>query len=50
MHANYGGTEIRAALQHVFDQRNSRLPTMVFVLTDGEVCYEDRVFVGGLFG
>jgi hypothetical protein len=36
------GTEIRAALHHVFDRRNTRIRTTVFVFTDGEVCrFED---------
>jgi len=38
MEANYGGTEICVALQHAFSQRNSHIPTMAFVLTDGQVC------------
>ena len=37
MNANYGGTEIRRALQQVFDSRSMRLPTSCFLLTDGEV-------------
>lgn len=39
MSANYGGTEIRSALSYAFGARNSRIPTVMFVLTDGEVCY-----------
>ena len=37
MRADYGGTEIRQALQHVLDSTTSSMPTAVFVLTDGEV-------------
>ena len=37
MSANYGGTEMRGALQKVFSMRNNDIPTSVFVLTDGEV-------------
>ena len=37
MEANYGGTELEAALQKVFAERNRLMPTMVFVLTDGQV-------------
>lgn len=37
MEANYGGTEIRQALQHVLNSRTTSMPTAVFVLTDGEV-------------
>ncbi|KAF8213635.1 hypothetical protein K438DRAFT_1661860 [Mycena galopus ATCC 62051] len=36
MAADYGGTEIRSALNAVFSCRNPALPTAVFVLTDGE--------------
>ncbi|KAI0322551.1 hypothetical protein OF83DRAFT_1092767, partial [Amylostereum chailletii] len=36
MAANYGGTEICAALQHVFSQRNTAVPTILYVLTDGQ--------------
>jgi hypothetical protein len=38
MTANYGGTELPAALNFVFRYRNMNKSTMVFVLTDGEVC------------
>ena len=41
MSADYGGTEIRQALQHVLDSATSTMPTAVFVLTDGEVCIFD---------
>jgi hypothetical protein len=37
MDANYGGTNLLAALQFVF-KRRSKTPTMLFVLTDGQVC------------
>ena len=37
MDANYGGTELEAAMQKVFAERNRLIPTMVFVLTDGQV-------------
>lgn len=37
MSADYGGTEMNRALQYVFDKRNSGVPTVAFVLTDGEV-------------
>jgi hypothetical protein len=37
MSANYGGTEIRSALAFALGARNFGLPTVVFVLTDGEV-------------
>ncbi|PSR78278.1 hypothetical protein PHLCEN_2v7474 [Hermanssonia centrifuga] len=36
MQANYGGTNIQSALNHVFSSRLSSSPTAVFVLTDGE--------------
>lgn len=38
MEATYGGTEISKAVQAVFLSRNSFLPSVVFVLTDGQVC------------
>lgn len=37
MDANYGGTEIRSALDLALKARNFQMPTVVFVLTDGEV-------------
>ena len=37
MQANYGGTEIRAALESVFTVRKTDRPTSLFVLTDGDV-------------
>lgn len=40
MDANYGGTEIRAAVQHVLANRGRTRPTSFFVLTDGEVSKE----------
>lgn len=38
MTANYGGTELQAALEFAFESRGSHISTMVFVLTDGQVC------------
>ncbi|KAJ7482205.1 von Willebrand factor type A domain-containing protein, partial [Mycena galericulata] len=43
MRANYGGTEIRAALQDCFATRSAGRPTSVFVLTDGEAWDLDAV-------
>lgn len=37
MSANYGGTEIRSALENTFKTQSKTLPTSVFVLTDGDV-------------
>ena len=37
MTANFGGTEMRSALEKVFKSRCAQLPTSCFVLTDGEV-------------
>ena len=37
MMADYGGTEIRSAFAFALGARNTRLPTVAFVLTDGEV-------------
>ncbi|KAJ6542714.1 von Willebrand factor type A domain-containing protein [Mycena capillaripes] len=42
--ANYGGTEIRAALKTCFEARKTDRPTSVFVLTDGDAWDLDRVF------
>lgn len=36
MDADYGGTEIRAALEFMFRIRSRDMPTSCFVLTDGE--------------
>ncbi|KAJ7737908.1 hypothetical protein DFH07DRAFT_944176 [Mycena maculata] len=36
MEANYGGTQIRAALQQCFGMRQTDRPTTIFLLTDGE--------------
>ncbi|KAJ7737920.1 hypothetical protein DFH07DRAFT_966336 [Mycena maculata] len=44
MQANYGGTEIRAALQECFETRKTDRPTAVFVLTDGKAWDLDGVF------
>ncbi|KAJ6526596.1 von Willebrand factor type A domain-containing protein [Mycena vulgaris] len=43
MQANYGGTEIRGALQQCFETRKTDRPTTVFVLTDGEAWDVDGV-------
>ncbi|KAJ7143665.1 von Willebrand factor type A domain-containing protein [Mycena filopes] len=43
MHADYGGTEIRAALETCFRARARDRPTSVMVLTDGEAHDVDRV-------
>ena len=49
MSANYGGTEMRSALQQAFSLRKSNIPTSVFVLTDGEVsvglCHLKKYFL-----
>lgn len=37
MGADYGGTEIRKAIEHVVASRTARMPTAIFLLTDGEV-------------
>jgi hypothetical protein len=46
--ANYGGTELRSALQFVFNSSikplNNITPTSIFVLTDGEAWDLDGVF------
>ncbi|KAF7345099.1 hypothetical protein MVEN_01673600 [Mycena venus] len=44
MTANYGGTEIRRALQTCFEGRKTDRPTSVFVLTDGEAWDLEGVF------
>ncbi|KAJ7620513.1 von Willebrand factor type A domain-containing protein [Mycena polygramma] len=44
MKANYGGTEIRSALQRCFETRKTDRPTSLFVLTDGEAWDLDGVF------
>jgi hypothetical protein len=44
MAANYGGTEIRAALQKCFEGRKTDRPTSVFVLTDGQAWDLEGVF------
>ena len=43
MFANFGGTEMLAALEKVFRSRCAQLPTSCFVLTDGEVCIYGRI-------
>ncbi|KAK2031067.1 vault protein inter-alpha-trypsin [Colletotrichum zoysiae] len=42
--ANYGGTQIYEPIQKVFELRHTDLDLEVFVLTDGEVWNEDRLF------
>lgn len=37
MGSDYGGTEIASALMHVFAKKDKTMPTVVFVLTDGDV-------------
>ena len=37
MSANYGGTEMQAALEHVLRTRKTDIPSAIIVLTDGEV-------------
>ena len=37
MSADFGGTEMRSALEKVFKSRCAQLPTSCFILTDGEV-------------
>ncbi|KAJ6526626.1 von Willebrand factor type A domain-containing protein [Mycena vulgaris] len=44
MTADYGGTEIRGALEQCFAARKRHLPTSLFVLTDGEAWDLDAVF------
>ncbi|KAL1672979.1 hypothetical protein EV122DRAFT_223607 [Schizophyllum commune] len=41
MRANYGGTQIREALENVFASRQESHPTSVFVLTDGSAYDRD---------
>lgn len=36
MDADFGGTELRAALEFMFNIRSRDMPTSCFVLTDGE--------------
>ncbi|KAF7345097.1 hypothetical protein MVEN_01673400 [Mycena venus] len=43
MNADYGGTEIRSALQRCFETRKTDRPTSVFVLTDGAAWDVDGV-------
>ncbi|KAK7055094.1 von Willebrand factor type A domain-containing protein [Favolaschia claudopus] len=43
MNADYGGTEIRAALKHCFDARKKDRPMSVLVLTDGDAWDVDGV-------
>lgn len=37
MQADMGGTEMQAALEHMFRSRQHIVPTACFLLTDGEV-------------
>lgn len=37
MEADYGGTEMKAALEAAFSKRAKDRPTNLFVLTDGDV-------------
>ena len=39
MDANFGGTELAAAMEHALQGRNHSISTVVFVLTDGEVMH-----------
>ncbi|KAM0753175.1 hypothetical protein T439DRAFT_339005 [Meredithblackwellia eburnea MCA 4105] len=43
MSANYGGTEIRLAMEAVFKARKTDRPTSLFVLTDGDAWDLDNV-------
>ncbi|KAJ7780211.1 von Willebrand factor type A domain-containing protein [Mycena maculata] len=43
MHADFGGTEVRGALHHVFAARRRDRPTSVLVLTDGDAWDLDGV-------
>jgi len=45
MQADYGGTELRSALEFVLHSRNSDMSTMVFVLTDGKVRLTSSCFM-----
>ncbi|KAI0078065.1 VIT-domain-containing protein [Panus rudis PR-1116 ss-1] len=45
MDADYGGTEIRSALECVFASRNSAQSTAIFVLSDGESYDLDRTLL-----
>lgn len=42
--SNYGGTEIYAPLEATFDKRDASLNLEVFVLTDGQVWNQNRIF------
>ncbi|KAK4699510.1 hypothetical protein P7C70_g6752, partial [Phenoliferia sp. Uapishka_3] len=44
MEANFGGTEVRAALEAIFAVRKTDKPTSVFVLTDGDAWDLNGVF------
>jgi len=45
MQADYGGTELRSALEFVLHSHNSDMSTMVFVLTDGKVHLTSSCFM-----
>ncbi|KAI9351821.1 hypothetical protein DFJ73DRAFT_369944 [Zopfochytrium polystomum] len=42
--ADMGGTELRAAVEAVFEKRRKDMPTQLFVLTDGEIWSADSLF------
>lgn len=44
MQSDYGGTEIYAPIEATFDKRDASLDLDVFVLTDGQVWNQDRIF------
>lgn len=44
MQSDYGGTEIYDPIAATFDKRDASLDLEVFVLTDGQVCNQDRIF------
>lgn len=44
MQSNYGGTEIYSPIQDTFDKRDASLDLEVFVLTDGQVGNQNRIF------
>ncbi|KAM0788674.1 hypothetical protein ACM66B_002772 [Microbotryomycetes sp. NB124-2] len=44
MDANFGGTEMNAALKYTFERRDQAIPTSVILLTDGDAWDLDNVF------
>ncbi|KAK4056516.1 hypothetical protein OIO90_002363 [Microbotryomycetes sp. JL221] len=44
MEANYGGTEMRNALEQTFNHRDKKVATSIFLLTDGDAWDLDNVF------